>query len=203
MKKNVLLVSGLAGVILLAWAATFASTSNGTQAREGAMGPKMMGKMGMERWGQGMKGEMGVAMWIGSGNRVKMEAIKTAIQDNDYPAYKKAYTNAMMTKTEFAQAAKMHQNREAVQNAIQKNDFDAYIASAKGTPMENKVTQDQFKDMVAKHTQMTAMRDAVDNNDYSAYVAAVKGMPMEGKVTQEQFATMVQHQQQRGQKNAQ
>lgn len=204
MKKNVLLVSGLAGIILLTWAATFASTSSGNTAKGKPMMQGMFGECDMGKWGKGMKWWMGMemGMWPGSGNRIKMEAIQAAIKNGDYTAYTTAYTNAMMSKTEFAEVVNMQKKKDAEKSAIEKGDYTAFIAAIAWTPKEGKVTEDQFKDMVAKHTQRTAMRDAVINNDYTAFTAAVKGTDMEGKVTQEQFATMVQREQDKGQKDA-
>ncbi len=76
-----------------------------------------------------------------------MQNIQTAIQNNDYSAYKKAYTDAMMTKSEFTERVQMHQNREAIQAAVQKWDYAAFTAAIKWTPMEGKVTQEQFATM--------------------------------------------------------
>lgn len=219
MKKNLVLVSSVAGIVLLTGAITFASTdalSWTTWVRGNRM---MQNKLGSGQWfcGSMHRGEGGEWMmfwpemaefggkwqWIGSWmwmllNQQK-QAMQTAIEKNDYAAYVTAYEKAKLSKDDFATMVKTHQARSTIQAAIEKWDYTAYVAAVKWTVMEGKVTATQFTDMVAKHTQRTAMRDAVTKNDYTAFVAAVKGTPMEGKVTQEQFATMVEHQKEMGQ----
>ena len=137
--------------------------------------------------------------WMGLLLNQQKQAMQTAIQNNDYAAYVKAYETAKLTQDQFSAIVKMNQAKSSIDAAITKGDFVAYTAAVKGTSMENKVTETQFKDMVAKHTQRTALRDAVTANDYTAFVAAVKGTPMEGKVSKEAFATMVQREKNMGQ----
>ncbi|MEI7563685.1 MAG: hypothetical protein WCJ39_08915 [bacterium] len=48
-------------------------------------------------------------MWIGVGNSTNMQAIQTAIENNDYSAYTTAYTNAMMTQEQFTNTVTLHQ----------------------------------------------------------------------------------------------
>lgn len=219
MKKNVVLVSSVAGIVLLTGAITFASTDV-LSWTTGLRGNRMMqDRLGSGLWfgdmhrGEGMgewmmfwpeMGNFG-RKWAGIGSGMWMllnqqkQAMQIAIEKNDYAAYVTAYEKAKLTKEQFASMVKMNQARSAIQTAIEKWDYTAYVAAVKGTEMEGKVTDTQFKDMVAKHTQRTAEREAIQTNDYPAFVAAIKGTPMEGKVTQEQFATMVNHQKERGQ----
>jgi len=211
MKKNVIIIAGIAWLTILATSITFASANTGN-AMQWTTGQKTNGFM-HNRWGHGNKWMMfgfgpgmdsWAKMWIGSGmglilNQEK-QGIQTAIKNNDYSAYLTAYENAKLTQDQFTKIVKTSQSKTAIETAIKNNDYTAYLAAVKGTSLEGKVTQAQFTDMVAKNIQRTALRDAILNNDYTAYTNAVKGTPMEGKVTQAQFATMVQHSQQSNKK---
>jgi hypothetical protein len=221
MKKNLVLVSSVAGIVLLTGAITFTFAGNsdtlswgkGNWLMQNRLGSGQgLGGMGMHRgegrdewmmfWpGMGDFGGKWPGVWSGMGmilNQQK-QAMQTAIEKNDYSAYVTAYEKAKLTKEQFASMVKMHQAWLAIQTAIEKGDYTVYTAAVKGTAMEGKVTATQFTDMVAKHTQRAAERAAVTNNDYTAFLAAVKGTPMEGKVTQEQFTTMAKHEKEMGQ----
>ena len=219
MKKNLVLVSSVAGIVLLTGAITFASTDGLTWPTWVKGNRMMQDRLGSGQWFGGMHRGEGMGEWmmfgpemgnfdgkwpgVGSGmgmilNQQK-QAMQTAIEKNDYSAYVTAYEKAKLSKDDFASMVKMNQARSAIQTAIEKNDYTAYAAAVKWTNMEGKVTETQFKDMVAKHTQRTALRDAVLKNDYTAFLAAIKGTKMEGKVTQGQFTTMVNQEKERGQ----
>lgn len=220
MKKNVILVSSVAGIVLLTGAITFASTSDILTGETGHKGNKLMQDRlgsgfkfgGMHRGegrGEGMMfwpemGDFGgkwlwkIWSWMGMILNQQKQAMQVAIEKNDYTAYQTAYEKAKLTKEQFASMVKMNQGKTAIQTAIEKGDYKAFVAAVQWTAMESKMTENQFKDMVVKHTQRTAERAAILKDDYTAFLATVKGTPMEGKVSKEQFTTMVQREKEMG-----
>jgi len=207
MKKNVLLIAGVAWLSLAALSAsTFAAnlwedsksskttlrqnrSFSGEKLRQGIQGMMWREKM----MGNGMRDGMGLK--LGSGLQQNMQEIHNAITKKDYAAYLTAYEKGKLTQDQFNQLVVQDTNKTAMETAITNNDYTAYLAAIKGTKMEGKITQAQFSQMVTTHQQRTALRTAITNNDYTAYLAAIKGTKMEGKVTQAQFSQMVSREQ--------
>lgn len=89
-----------------------------------------------------------------TGHQALMDAMRTAIENNDYSAYSTAYDNAKMTTTQFAEAVKAHTQRTAMDTALTNNNYSAFLTAIKGTDMEVKVTQTQFTEMATRHQSM-------------------------------------------------
>lgn len=153
------MTAALMGSLLVVGAFAFATNSTGV-----TLHGKWKGIAGMTRqFGSGSKGSGDIFhpemnrwlarwMWMGwlsdwSRNSEMMSGIRNAIQSNDYLAYKKAYTQGMMTQDQFNDMVVKHKQMTAMREAVENNDYSAFSAAIKGTPMENNITQAQFATM--------------------------------------------------------
>ncbi len=199
MKRNNLVITGLASMLALSWVAVFANnmgtpasntntktTMTATAKSAKGFGGMFAGEFGW-KWGK---------WWHGGrhGPRLNTEA-QAALTANDYNAFVTAIKGTPMegnvTQEQFAKMITREAKQKAKKAAIAANDYAAFVKAS--TP-----TQEEFNDIVTREKSRISIDAAVQANDYNAFVTAIKGTPMEGNVTQEQFAKMINHRKAKG-----
>ncbi|MEY3197863.1 MAG: hypothetical protein RL023_650 [Candidatus Parcubacteria bacterium] len=124
------------------------------------------------------------------------DAMRSAVQANDYDAFSKAWneqatTVKAPTQEHFTEQVKMFTAHQAVENAVMANDYEGFkkaiaampkpldkdgkeIADAKERPVP---TAEQFAKMVEGKKAHQAVENAVTANDYEAFKKAITAMP--------------------------
>jgi YesN/AraC family two-component response regulator len=105
----------------------------------------------------------GVVFAFGSGfDSETREAIRNAIEANDYNAWKEAMMETL-TEERFNRMAERHQNRQAIMQALENGDYEAWKAAmenmGKDPGILDKITEENFNIFVQLH-------EARMNGDY-------------------------------------
>jgi len=121
------------------------------------------------------------------GFQIDRQAIKQAILNNNYDAWKKTMSansnlTDKITEENFNKLVKFHQ-------LIKEGKKDEAEALLKETGLGAK--NFDHKKIVGRQFNNDAVRQAIANNDYSAWKEAVANMPGADKITQADFDNMV------------
>jgi hypothetical protein len=129
---------------------------------------------------------VGIGSLAANAQTTNSDALKTAIQNRDLVAFKKAFVDRAQqnadstTQDELNKRADNLAKHDAVKTAIENNDYEAFKSNA-GTRMLEKVNnQEAFMKLVESSKQMKAIGEKVDqavkDNNFDAFKSAKADM---------------------------
>ncbi len=92
-----------------------------------------------------------VSAFHGFDNSETKEAIKQAVEDDDYDTWKELMATAVLSEERFQKMKERHEKHEAVREAIEAEDYDAWVAAHGDHPLVDKVSEEDFPRIIEIH----------------------------------------------------